>query len=386
MNLTEIIKNNKDYIIERRRYYHQHPELTGEEKETRAQIKRDLEEMGITDIKEMSNCYGLIATIHGGKEGKTIGLRADIDALPIKEETGLDFCSTNGNMHACGHDGHIAILLGAAKGLNEIKEELNGNVRLIIQPAEENATGANLMVEEGATEGVDAIYGGHIWSSLESGYVDVSEGPRMASAHLLTIKIKGVSAHGAEPHLGVDAITVAAAVINNLQQCVSRMNNPLNPLVMTLGKMTAGTRFNVIPNEAVIEGTVRTFSEDDEVERHMRSIIENTAKGFGAEGTLEYHYMTDPIINKDQDFNELVRKAAIKAIGEENIGTCQPTMGGEDFSKLSIGKIPYFFAFVGSRSEDFPYSNHQEQYTYDEEVLIKGSSVMAQVAYDFLNE
>lgn len=387
MNMKAIVEKNLDYIIERRRWYHQRPELSGEEKETRSQIKKDLEAIGIDDIREMEHCYGLVATIHGGQEGKTIGLRTDIDALPIVEETGLPFCATNGKMHACGHDGHISVLLGAAKSLYEVRDQLKGQVRLIIQPAEEDASGANSMVAEGAVEGLDAIYGNHIWGSLKAGKVDVTAGKRMACAHLFKIRVEGVSAHGAEPHLGIDAITVSTAIINNLQQIASRRNNPVNPLVITIGKIEAGTRFNVIASKAIMEGTVRTFLEDETIEKEMRRIIDNTAAAFGAKAEMDYFYATDAIINKDEELNRIVQAAADKVVAPEDRSSMQPLMGGEDFSKLSKGEIPYFFAFVGTNDTDHPYTNHHEKYTYNEELVLgRASALMAQVAYDFLNE
>lgn len=181
MDIKALAQDAAPYVVERRHYYHQHPELTGEEKNTRDAIHRDLEALGITDIRDMVNCYGLVATIHGGKPGKTVGLRADTDALSFQEETGLPFASCEpGKMHACGHDTHIAMLLGAAKLLQEHREELCGDVRLIFQPAEEHVIGSKAMIAEGALDGVDAIFGQHVWGTLDIPYIDVTAGPRMA--------------------------------------------------------------------------------------------------------------------------------------------------------------------------------------------------------------
>ncbi len=313
MDIKALTQKYQDYIIERRRWYHAHPELSAHEQGTRDQIHRDLEAMGITDIHDMKTCFGLIATIHGGKPGKTVALRTDIDALPIKEETGLPFASENaGVMHACGHDFHIATVLGAAKVLNDVKDELCGNVRLVVQPAEELATGALDMTKEGAVDGVDAIYGAHVWGAFDAPLFSAASGNRMACCHGFEIDIEGVSAHGSAPHMGVDAITAACAVISNLQQVVSRQNNPLNPLVLTIGTVKGGTRFNVIPNHVHMEGTVRTFSMGTEVEDRMRKIIETTSESLGCKGSLSYTYMTVPVINRDENLVNLLRGAVTK--------------------------------------------------------------------------
>lgn len=387
MDLKQLSEQYEEYIIDRRRYYHSCPELSGEEKMTRAQIRADLEELGITDIREMEDCYGMIATIHGGHPGKTIALRTDIDGLKIQEETQLPFASDNGNMHGCGHDAHIAMLLGAARILCSVKEELHGDVRLIIQPAEEVAMGALWMVKEGAMEGVDAIYGAHIWGNFDAPLIDVSAGRRMAGCDLFTIEIEGVSAHGSAPNLGVDAITAAAAVINNIQQYVSRMNDPLNPLVVTIGEIHGGSRFNIIANHVTMEGTVRTFLEDRSAETALRQIVEHTAAAFGAKGRIAYRYMTTPVINRDEQLTRIARNAVVKLYGEAGVGHLETLMGSEDFTHL-CPDIPYIFGFVGSRNLDkgITWTNHHEKYTIDEDVLKRGAAVMAQVSVDYLNE
>lgn len=388
MDIKALADKYEFYIIERRRYYHSCPELSGEEKETRAQLRRDLEAMGVTDIRELENCCGLTATIHGGHPGKTVALRSDIDALPVKEQTGLPFASKNeGKMHACGHDNHMAMLLGAARILNEVKDELHGDVRLIIQPAEEVATGAKAMLAEGALDGVEAIYGAHIWGVLESGLIDVTPGNRMACCHQFKITVTGVSAHGSAPHLGIDAIAVSAAIVNNLQQCVSRMNDPLNPLVLTVGTIHGGDRWNCVPREVEMEGTVRTFKADTSVEEAMRRVIADTASAFGAAGTLEYKYLTLPVINEDEQLNRIAHDAVVKLYGEEGVGHMPAIMGSEDFSWFGE-KCRYIFGFIGSRNEEkgYVYTNHQEKYDVDESILKRGSAVMAQFAADFLTE
>ncbi len=388
MDIKSLAEKYEPYIIERRRYYHSCPELSGEEKNTRAAIKADLQAMGITDITEMKNCYGLIATIHGGKPGKTVALRSDIDALPVKERTGLPFASKNeGKMHACGHDSHIAILLGAAKILTDIRDELNGDVRLVVQPSEENTVGARQMIDEGALDGVEAIFGSHVWANVPSGLVDVSAGNRMACSHSFKITVTGVSSHGSAPHLGVDAIAVACAVVNNLQQCVSRMNDPLNPLVLTVGTFNAGEIRNILAREAVLTGTVRTYKEGTWAEDVMRKIVTETAAAFGAKAELEYTYLTVPLVNSDEQINRIAHDAVVKLYGQGGLGHMPPSMASEDFS-LYGEKCRYIYGFLGTWDEEkgYVHTNHQEKYDLDESVLKRGSAVMAQFCVDFLDE
>ncbi|MCQ2558470.1 MAG: amidohydrolase [Oscillospiraceae bacterium] len=375
-----------DYIIERRRFYHAWPELSGQEKNTREFIKHDLEALGITEITEMKNCYGLTAMIRGGRPGKTIGLRADMDALPIHEETGLSYSSRNeGIMHACGHDSHIAMLLGAAKILQSVKSQLSGNVLLIFQPSEENASGASWMVAEHATDCIDALYGMHIWGELDAPLIDISEGNRMAAADLFYIDVYGASAHGASPNLGIDAISIGCNIVVNLQQCVSRINDPLNPMVVSIGEFRGGPRFNVISDHVEMVGTTRYFKNDIDIENTMRRVIENTAAAMGGRAELRYIYKSPAVINKDPVMNTIARNAVVKLFGEHCIGILKPTMGGEDYPILAQGK-PFFFAFLGTHDEEGGYTcvNHQQGYTLDETLLKRGSALTAQFALDYL--
>lgn len=389
MDIKTLAEQYNDYIIDRRRYYHTCPELSGEEKNTRAHLKEDLEALGITDIHEMETCYGLTATIHGGKPGKTVALRADIDALPVKEETGLPFASHNeGKMHACGHDNHMAMLLGAAKILNEVKDELSGDVRLVFQPAEETAVGALRMMEEHALDGVDAIYGVHVWGTYDAPGIAFPAGNLMACCHGFTIEVEGKSAHSSAPHEGVDAVMVASSILQSIQQLVSRMNDPLNPLVITVGKVTAGNRWNVLAGHATLEGTVRTFLTGTQVEDALRKVAECTAAAFGAKATLSYQYMTEPVINSDEQLNRIAQTAVTKLYGKESLITPAPLMGSEDFSWFGKDGIPYIYGFVASHNKDwdYMYGNHHEKYDVDETILHRGAAVAAQFAADYLAE
>lgn len=386
-DIKKLADKYESYIVERRREYHQYPELSLEEAETTKRLKRDLEEMGL-EVQTFSDMTGLIAVIHGGKPGRTIAFRSDIDGLKVKEETGLPFASTNGNMHACGHDNHMSMLLGAARILMDVKDELCGNVKLIFQPAEEVAVGARRMIEHGAMDGVDAVVGMHVWADLDEGKINFQPGNRMAGCDTFQIHVKGFAAHGSAPHHGVDAIVAAASIIMNLQTFVSRTNDPVNPLVVTIGTINGGSRFNILANSVEMEGTVRTFNREFQkvLPDKMRTIIENTAKALGAEASLDYQYMTVPVINTDDELNRLGKDAIVKLYGEEAYGSLDAMMGSEDFSFFSE-HAPSIYGYVGTRNEKEGriYSNHHEKYDMAECMLKKGSAVMAQLAVDYLN-
>ena len=390
MNFRELAEKTESYIIDRRRYYHQHPELSEQEKNTTAAIVKDLQAMGL-EVKtyECVNAYGCTADIVGAQPGKTVALRADIDALPVSEETGLEFASENvGCMHACGHDCHISMLLGAAKMLAENKDKLKGTVRLIFQPAEETGFGAPAFIKAGVLDGVDAIYGAHIWNSLAAPYVNIESGNRMASTAEFHVEIEGMSSHGSAPEDGIDAIVAMSAIILNLQTFVSRNNSPLNPLVVSVGKVEAGSRWNVIAGKAKFEGTVRTFSKDmlEEAPRVISRIVENTAAAYGATAKLtDFRWMVVPVINDHEDLVKIGQDSVKKLYGEEGLAPMQTLMGGEDFS-FYMQKVPGVFGFIGSNNPETGkiYPNHHEKYDVDEEVLKRGAAVYAQFAHDFL--
>lgn len=386
MNVRELAEKYESYIIERRRYYHTCPELSGQEVETAKSLKADLEAMGV-EVEMCKNCNGLVGTIKGGKPGKTVALRADIDGLSVVEETGLPFASKNeGTMHACGHDNHMAMLLGGAKILTEIKDQLPGTVKILFQPAEEIATGANAMIAEGVLEGVDAIYGAHIWGDFDAPLIDASAGNRMACCDGFTIEVEGVSTHGSSPHLGTDGIVAAAAIIQELQSYVSRNNNPLNPCVVTVGTINGGQRFNIIANKVVLEGTVRTFSRETlaTIQEDMQRIVSNTAAAFGATANVtKYSHMTPPLINDNEDLNKIAQDAVIKLYGEEALGHLPTMMGSEDYA-FFMEKVPGIYCFLGSRDAEHHYINHHEKYDVPEDVLKRGAAMYAQFAFDFL--
>lgn len=388
MDIKNLAEKCSDYIIERRRFFHSIPELSFEEAKTTEEIKQNLESMGI-EVETFPDYNGLVGTIRGSQPGKTVMLRADIDALPVEEHTGLSYASTNGNMHACGHDAHISMLLGASKILCSMKEEIKGTVKLLFQSAEESCYGAKYYVENGVLDGVDAIFGMHIWGTLDAPYFNLEAGNRMASVDNFKITVEGVSSHGSAPHLGKDAVIAASSIIMNIQTIVSRINNPLNPLVVSIGTIKGGKRFNIIANHVEMEGTIRTHSREvrAEIEGHLRNIVENTAKALGCNAQLDYTYYAAPVINEHDHINNIVRNAAVKLYGEESLKQMPKLMGSEDFSYLAEN-VPGFYGFIGTRNADkgYIYTNHNDKFTVDESVLHRGAALYAQFAYDFLEE
>ena len=317
MQIKELVRENRDYVISLRRHFHQYPELSMEEYETSKKIKEELDKMGI-EYRSAANT-GIIATIKGDKPGKTIALRADMDALPVEELTDFDFKSKiDGHMHACGHDSHMAMLLGAAKILNDMKEQINGTVRLIFQPAEENAKGAHAMIRDGAIDGVDSIFGIHIWAQIPVGKVSLEAGPRMASTDWFYIDVKGKGGHGSQPENCIDAVVVSSAIVMNLQTLVSRETRPHNPLVLSIGLLNSGTKLNVIAEEGHMEGTTRCF--DPELRKQlpikMERIIKSTAEAFGATATLRYDLAGSAVIN-DEQCSEIGQGSVEKILGKE---------------------------------------------------------------------
>ncbi len=386
--MASAAQQTEGYIIERRRFYHAHPELSGQEKETAQSLRQDLQALGI-EVQMLTNCHGLVGSLKGAKPGRTVALRADIDALSVQEETGLPFASgTPGAMHACGHDSHIAMLLGAAKILAGVKEQLCGTVKFFFQPAEETATGAQQMIEAGVLQGVDAIYGAHIWGDLDAPLIDVSAGNRMACCDSFTIEVEGASTHGSSPQLGTDAIVAASAVVQQLQAYVSRKNDPLNPCVVTVGTINGGQRFNIIANKVVMEGTVRTFSRRtlETIQGDLQQIAGSAAAAFGAAARVTaYRHMTPPLINDQEELNRIAREAVIKLYGQEGLGRLPTMMGSEDYA-FFMEKIPGVYGFLGSRDANHPYINHHEKYDVPEEVLKRGAAMYAQFAFDYLEQ
>lgn len=386
--IKELAEKYSDYIIEQRRYLHQIPELSLNEVKTTEKLVEELKKMNI-EVITFPDYNGCIGIIKGGKPGKTVMLRADIDALPVQEKTGLSFASRNGNMHACGHDTHMATQLGAAKILNDLKDELHGTVKLLFQSGEEVALGAKYYVNNGYLDDVDAVFGTHIWSEIEAGKFNLQPGERMASCDTFKIIVEGTSSHGSAPNMGNDALYAAASIVMNMQSFVSRRNNPLDAAVVTVGTMNGGQRFNIVANHIEMEGTTRTFSKNTRnlMENELRKIVENTAIALGVRAKLEYSYLTDPIINEHDNLNKIAIGAATKLYGEDIIVSMEKVMGAEDFSHL-MSKAPGFYGFVGCRNEKLGaiHNNHSEFFMVDESTLHMTAALAAQFAFDFLNQ
>lgn len=382
------IQAGREELVSIRRKLHSEPELPWEEEKTTEFVVTSLEKLGIP-FRRM-NPTGVLAEITGGKPGKRVALRADMDALPVDElNNNLPYVSSSpGKMHACGHDAHTSMLLAAAKALVEIKGELPGTVRLIFQPAEEIAEGAKEMVKQGAMEGVDNVFGIHIWSQMPTHKISCTPGPSFASGDIFRIKFKGRGGHGAMPHECIDAAVVASSFVMNVQAVVSRAIDPQSPAVLTVGKMSAGTRFNVIAENAEIEGTVRCFDAEtrDHVEMLLKQFAEQTASVYGAEAKVEYIRGTDAVINEEHSAG-LVQKIAEEAFGKEAIYHEKPTMGGEDFS-IYLAHAPGSFALVGSGNpdKDTEWAHHHGRFNIDEDALTTGAELYAQYAWVYLND
>ena len=386
ININPLILEIEKEIIDNRRYFHKHPELSFKEYNTSKIIVEKLEEIKIPYKNNIAKT-GITATIEGREKGKTIALRADMDALPIQETSDVPYKSINdGVMHACGHDGHIAMLLGAAKAINQLKDNLKGNVKLIFQPAEEGHAGAKHMINEGVLDDVDEIYGIHLWNYQNVGEIGVKDGPIMAAADMFEIDIIGKGGHGATPHGTVDAIVVASHIINSMQTIVSRNTNPLESTVVTIGMINGGYNFNIIADKVTLKGTTRSYTDENRslIKNRMTEIIYGAEKMFGAKINLKYKDGYPPTIN-DINCTRNVISAADKVISKKNHAPYL-SMGGEDFSYY-LEKIPGCFFFVGSRPLDVkPLSipHHCSHFDIDEKSLLIGASTFVKIIEDVL--
>lgn len=403
--ITKLGEQFEQEVIRLRRYFHQHPEVGAHEVETSRYVREQLDAMGVpyrvvegkrppefADERTEFIGTGLIATISGTAPGaydadgnpvRRVALRTDMDALPIRERTEAPYASQNeGVMHACGHDCHMAMMLGAIRILNGMRDRLRGEVRVIFQPAEEISIGARDMIAAGALEGVDALYGAHIWSEVEAGTVSCEPGPRMAFTDWFRIDIEGVSAHGSMPHKGVDAIVIAAEIIDALQVLVSRRTSPFEPVVITVGEVHGGTARNIMAGSAYLTGTVRTWHKGmrERMFDRMERAAGKTAHAFGAK--LEFAFEAgNPGVVNDAACAEVARKAVVDVLGEDAVADYEGTLAGEDFAEYQK-HVPSVFVFVGTNNPDIG-ANHPQHscyYTVDESVLVKGSMVAAQWA------
>ncbi|QNK88405.1 amidohydrolase [Sporosarcina sp. resist] len=386
--IKDAITNYSDELTALRRKLHSGPELSFEEVKTTAFVCAYLDELGIPYRK--TEPTGVIAEIKGAAGGKTVALRGDMDALSVEQlNTHVPYASKiEGKMHACGHDAHTSMLLIAAKALSDVKDELPGNVRLLFQPAEEIAQGAKAMVDQGAMDGVDNVFGIHIWSQMPTHKVSCTPGPSFAAADIFKVHFTGKGGHGAMPQDCIDAALVASSFVMNVQTVVSRTIDPQQAAVLTVGKMEVGTRFNIIAENALIEGTVRTFNQDvrDQIETSISQYAKSVADMYGATAEVEYIRGTQPVINDEESAN-LVQQVATEAFGPDVVYDEKPTMGAEDFS-FFLDKAPGSFALVGSGNpeKDTEWSHHHGNFDIDEDALVTGAELYAQYAWAYLNK
>ena len=392
--LDRDIDNIMKKVVEWRHDLHEFPELSNREFKTALKIEKHLRSLGL-QVKTGIAHTGVVAILEGKKPGPMVALRADMDALPVVEMTGLPFASKEratyngqnvGVMHACGHDAHVAMLLGAAEVLSNMKDKINGVIKFIFQPAEEGYGGAKFMIEDGAIDNVDEIYGLHVWNYQKSGTVGIQSGPVMAAADIFTITIKGIGGHGATPQGTVDCVVVSSHLIQALQTIVSRNTNPLDNTVITVGQINGGYNFNIIADKIVLKGTTRAYTEDnrDLIKRRMKEIIQGTEKMFGAKIQLDYKDGYPPVINDITVTNNLYNIA--KSIVGENVISPYLSMGGEDFSYFA-NKIPGCFFFLGSAPKNrkpLSIPHHCSHFDIDENALLIGSSLFVQIIEDLL--
>ena len=386
INIKKEIQKISEHIYSYRRDFHQYPELSFQEYRTAEKISKHLESFGIEHRTEVGKT-GVVGEIVFG-DGPTIALRADMDALPIQEVGDLKYKSKNeGVMHACGHDGHMAILLGAANALSKNKKLKKGKVRFIFQPAEEGAGGARYMIKDGCLDQVDEIYGLHLWNYQPVGEIGVKNGPIMAAADMFDIIIKGKGGHGATPQGTVDAIVVASNLITMLQTIVSRNTNPLDNTVVTIGEINGGQNFNVIADEVRLTGTTRAYTENNRnmIKKRMQDIIDGVSKSFGAEIVLKYKEGYPPTVNHE-DPTKLVLEASSMVVGK-GAGYPYLSMGGEDFSYY-LQKVPGCFFFVGSapdKNNILSTPHHCSHFDIDERSLLIGASVYLNLINNILS-
>ncbi|KAA8748004.1 amidohydrolase [Paenibacillus sp. UASWS1643] len=358
-----------------RRHMHRNPELSGEEKETTAAIRRWLEEEGVRIADEYGLRTGLVAEVGQG-DGPVVALRADIDALPIQEETKLEFASqVDGKMHACGHDAHTAILIGAARLLKQRESSLPGKVRLIFQPSEEKATGARQVIQSGALSDVRAVFGLHNKPDLQVGTVGIREGALMAAADGFVVKVEGVGTHAAVPEAGIDPIVVAAHIVTALQAIVSRNVGAQESAVISVTKLHSGTAWNVIPDEAILDGTVRTFDEKvrARIRERFNQVVAGVAAAYGTRATVRWIQGPPAVVN-----DESLASAAEQVASEIGLNSVRPlpSPAGEDFSFYQK-EAPGLFLFLGTSG---PHEWHHPGFDVDEQALPLGAHLLAALA------
>ncbi|RMF10825.1 MAG: amidohydrolase [Candidatus Neomarinimicrobiota bacterium] len=372
------VNARRESLIATRRDLHQHPELAFDLPRTAGLVAERLTALGL-EVKTGVGKSGVTATLRGSAPGPVTALRADMDALPIQETGDTHYKSTvEGVMHACGHDGHTAMLLATAEILAEKRSSLRGEVRFLFQPAEEGDGGARYMIADGCLKGVDRIFGLHLWNYQPLGEVGVRPGPILAAADIFTVRFRGVGGHGAAPQGTVDTTVVAAEFIQAVQTIVSRNINPLDNAVVTVGTVRAGHSFNIIADQATLTGTVRAYTESNRqlIKQRLRELLAGLEKMYGVRSTLEYEDGYPPTVNTAEE-TRLVTEAARKVVGT-GVGDPYLSMGGEDFAYY-LQKVPGCFFFVGSAPADRPLGSvphHCSHFDIDERALLVGPSIL----------
>ncbi|SPT99327.1 amidohydrolase [Lysinibacillus capsici] len=387
--LFTLLDANYNEMVGIRRHLHEYPELSFEEVETPSYIATFHRELGHV-VREGVGGRGVVAILRGEKPGKTVALRADFDALAIQEENDVPYKSKiAGKMHACGHDGHTATLLGLAKALNAMRDQIEGNVVFIHQHAEEVAPGgANPMIEDGCLEGVDVIFGTHLWAPTPLGEILVKDGAIMAAADKVEITVQGKGGHGAEPHHSIDAVTLASQFVVNAQQLVSRRIDPLKSAVLTIGHFEAINPFNVIADRVVLAGTIRTFEEEVRIqmEQELEAVLNATCLAFGASYEYRYTRGYPPVYNHQRE-TEFLAQLASTVPGVDQVITCPPFMIGEDFAYY-LEKVPGTFFFTGAKKPEWEtaYPHHHARFDFDERAMLIAAKTLGKATLTYLKE
>ena len=381
--ILERSKELESYIIEKRRDFHKNPEVRFEEERTSKVVKEELQRYGYS-IKETAGT-GVIATLKGGKEGKTVALRADMDALPLQEENDVPYKSQiDGKMHACGHDAHTAMLLGAAKILSDMKDELEGTIKLVFQPGEEGGAGAKKILDEGNLKDIDAIFGLHVWAHLPSGTIATSPGPVMASSDSFLITIKGDGGHAASPHRTHDPTIPSNAIYDALQKIVTSNIDPLQPAVIKTPNVKTSDAYNVIPDKVTMNGTIRTFDLEvrETIVNRIKQISEHYAKAWNCEAKFELERNYYPPTVNEKKMSEFAKEIAEDYFKPEEL---EKQMGAEDFA-FYLQQKPGCFLFMGTGNEDkgTDHPHHHPKFDLDEDELYKGTALYTKLAVEYL--
>ncbi len=393
--IAEAAEAMRSRLVEQRRDFHMHPELSNREERTSRIVAERLRALGLDEVKTGVGKHGVVALLKGAKPGPVVAVRADMDALPIQETIDVPYKSqTPGVKHACGHDLHTTVELGVAEVLSKMRGQISGTVKFIFQPAEEGPPpgeegGASLMIKEGALDNPRpaAIFGLHTNPLIEAGQVAYHSGPAMASSDRILITIRGKKSHGAQPQMGVDAIVVAAQCITALQTIHSRRIDPLEPLVITLGTIKGGDRNNIIADEVQMTGTMRAFSEDvrQRAQQLMRETLQNVTAAYGASFDLKFDG-SNPVTYNEPRLVEETLPTLRRLLGDANVIAPKPFMPAEDFSEYQK-VVPGFFYFlgVGNKAKGITAPWHTAEFDVDEDALVVGVKVMSSVLLDYLD-